>query len=152
MINPIDYVKSMQLKSSLPEIRVGDTVRVYQKIVEGSKERTQAFEGVVIKYSRKKSATARLVVRKTTNGVSVEKSWFVHSPLVSKIDVLRRVKIRRAYLTYLRQLSGKATRLKELKGAKLDKVVFFDKSLSDQAKSPEGSDVDTKPETATVES
>lgn len=134
MINLIDYVKLTQLKDYLPEVRVGDTVKVHQKITEGTKERTQVFEGVVIKYARRNSPTARLIVRKTANGVSVEKSWFVHSPLVTKIEVLRRAKIRRAYLTYLRQLSGKATRLKEIKGAKLDKVITFDKSLLEQFK------------------
>ena len=89
----------------------GDTVRVTQKIKEGSKFRLQTFEGVVIRVDRKESHTARIVVRKVTSGVGVEKSYLIHSPLVEKIEITKRSKVRRNNLSYLRNRSGKSARL-----------------------------------------
>ncbi|MBQ9180818.1 50S ribosomal protein L19 [Candidatus Saccharibacteria bacterium] len=93
------------------EVRSGDTVKVTQKIKEGEKFRLQTFEGVVIRVDRKESHTARIVVRKVTSGVGVEKSYLIHSPLVEKIEITKRSKVRRNNLSYLRQRSGKSARL-----------------------------------------
>ena len=100
-----------QKKKAVVDIRSGDTVRVTQKIKEGNKFRLQTFEGVVIRIDRKESHTARIVVRKVTSGVGVEKSYLIHSPLVEKIEIVRRAKVRRNNLTYLRERSGKSARL-----------------------------------------
>ena len=100
-----------QKKKAVVDVRSGDTVRVTQKIKEGNKFRSQTFEGVVIRVDRKKSHTARIVVRKVTSGVGVEKSYLIHSPLVEKIEITKRSKVRRNNLSYLRQRSGKSARL-----------------------------------------
>ena len=100
-----------QKKKAIVDVRSGDTVRVTQKIKEGNKFRLQTFEGVVIRVDRKESHTARIVVRKVTSGVGVEKSYLIHSPLVEKIEIVRRAKVRRNNLTYLRERSGKSARL-----------------------------------------
>ena len=93
------------------DVRSGDTVRVHQKIKEGNKERVQVFEGVVIRTDNKKSHTSRITVRKIASGVGVEKSFLLHSPLVEKVEVVRRAKVRRNFLSYLRNRSGKSARL-----------------------------------------
>ena len=98
-------------KKALVDVRSGDTVRVTQKIKEGGKFRLQTFEGVVIRVDRKESHTARIVVRKVTSGVGVEKSYLIHSPLVEKIEITKRSKVRRNNLLYLRERSGKSARL-----------------------------------------
>ena len=108
----IKKVNDAQKKSSVVEVRSGDTVRVHQKIKEGAKERIQIFEGVVIRTDRLASHTARITVRKVASGVGVEKGFLIHSPLVEKIEVVRRSKVRRNFLSYLRNRSGKSTRLK----------------------------------------
>lgn len=102
-----------QLKTKLPQIQTGDTVRVHQLIREGSKTRTQVFEGLVIRYRKPNDGNAYLTVRKIASGVGVEKSWFVHSPNVEKIEVVRRSKVRRAFLGYMRERQGKSARLVE---------------------------------------
>lgn len=108
----IKKVNDEQKKPAVVNVKSGDTVRVHQKIKEGNKERIQVFEGVVIRVDRKESHTARITVRKIASGVGVEKSFLIHSPLVSKIEVVRRAKVRRNYLSYLRGRSGKSARLK----------------------------------------
>lgn len=108
----IQKVNNEQRKASVIDARSGDTVRVHQKIKEGNKERIQVFEGTVIRVDRKQSHTARITVRKIASGVGVEKSFLLHSPLVEKIEVVRRSKVRRNYLSYLRNRSGKSARLK----------------------------------------
>lgn len=100
-----------QKKPAVVDVRSGDTVRVTQKIKEGEKFRSQVFEGVVIRTDRKGSHTSRITVRKVTSGVGVEKSFLIHNPLVEKIEVVRRAKVRRKNLTYLRERSGKSARL-----------------------------------------
>lgn len=107
----IDKVNKSSMKKQVVDVRSGDTVRVHQKIKEGNKERVQIFEGVVIRCDRKNSVTSRITVRKTASGVGVEKSFLLHSPLVLKIEVTKRSKVRRNYLSYLRQRSGKSARL-----------------------------------------
>lgn len=100
-----------QKKESIQDIRSGDTVKVTQKIKEGEKFRLQVFEGTVISVTRKGSHTERITVRKIASGVGVEKSFLVHNPLVEKIEIVRRAKVRRNNLTYLRERSGKSARL-----------------------------------------
>jgi len=107
----IKKVNDEQKKASVVDARSGDTVRVHQKIKEGNKERIQIFEGVVIRTDRKSSHTSRITVRKIASGVGVEKSFLLHSPLVEKIEIVRRAKVRRNFLSYLRNRSGKSARL-----------------------------------------
>lgn len=108
----IKKVNEAQKKSAVVDVRTGDTVRVSQKIREGNKERIQIFEGTVIRTDRKDSHTSRFTVRKVSSGVGVEKSFLIHSPLVDKVEIVRRAKVRRKYLSYLRDRSGKSARLK----------------------------------------
>lgn len=110
----IKKVNEAQKKTSVVDVRSGDTVRVHQKIREGAKERIQIFEGVVIRTDRRASHTSRITVRKITSGVGVEKGFMLHSPLVEKVEVVRRAKVRRNYLSFLRNRSGKSARLKGL--------------------------------------
>ena len=108
----IQKINNTQKKPAVVDARSGDTVRVHQKIKEGNKERIQIFEGVVIRTDRKDSLTSRITVRKIASGVGVEKSFLIHNPLVEKIEIVRRAKVRRNYLSYLRERSGKSARLK----------------------------------------
>lgn len=107
----IQKVNDEQKKAAVVDARSGDTVRVHQKIKEGNKERIQVFEGVVIRTDNKKQHTSRITVRKIASGVGVEKSFLLHSPLVEKVEIVRRAKVRRNFLSYLRQRSGKSARL-----------------------------------------
>ena len=104
-------IADAQKKKAVVDVRSGDTVKVTQKIKEGDKFRFQVFEGVVIRVDRKESHTARIVVRKIASGIGVEKSFLLHSPLVEKIELVKRAKVRRNYLSYLRNRSGKSARL-----------------------------------------
>lgn len=106
-------IQKPQLKAKIVQVQPGDTVRVHQIIREGAKTRTQVFEGLVIRYRKPNDGNAYLTVRKIASGVGVEKSWFVHSPNVEKIEVVRRAKVRRAFLSYMRGLRGKKARLLE---------------------------------------
>ncbi|MBQ3294063.1 50S ribosomal protein L19 [Candidatus Saccharibacteria bacterium] len=107
----LQKIGDAQKKSAVVDVRSGDTVKVTQKIKEGEKFRSQVFEGVVVRVDRKESHTARIVVRKVASGVGVEKSFLLHSPLVEKVEVVRRAKVRRNNLSYLRERSGKSARL-----------------------------------------
>jgi len=107
----IQKVNNEQKKAQVVDVRSGDTVKVYQKIKEGNKERIQMFEGVVIRTDNKGQHTSRITVRKVASGVGVEKSFLLHSPLVEKVEVVRRSKVRRNFLSFLRQRSGKGARL-----------------------------------------
>ena len=109
----IKNIEAAQLKEQAPEFRVGDTVKVYGKIKEGNRERIQIFEGPVLKRQGGGSRET-FTVRKTSNGIGVEKTWPVHSPHVERVEVVRRGKVRRAKLNYLRQRVGKAAKVKEL--------------------------------------
>ena len=108
----IRSIESAQLRPDIPEFRVGDTLRVQVKVVEGSRERLQAFEGVCIA-RRNGSCRETFTVRRTSYGIGVERTFPVHSPRVDSITVVRRGKVRRAKLYYLRSLSGKAAKIKE---------------------------------------
>ncbi|MBR2948446.1 MAG: 50S ribosomal protein L19 [Lachnospiraceae bacterium] len=108
----IREIEAAQLKAEVPEFETGDTVRVYGKIKEGNRERIQVFEGVVLK-KQGGSNRATFTVRKTTGGVGVEKTWPLHSPNVEKVEIVRKGKVRRAKLNYLRSRVGKAAKVKE---------------------------------------
>ncbi len=109
----IKKIEDEQLKDNPPEFHVGDTVRVYGKIKEGNRERVQVFEGTVLKIQNGGARTT-FTVRKTSNGIGVEKTWPLHSPNVEKVEVVRRGKVRRAKLNYLRNRVGKKAKVKEL--------------------------------------
>ena len=109
----IKNIEAAQLKAEVPEFRVGDTVKVYAKVKEGNRERTQVFEGTVLK-RQNGSNRETFTVRKFSNGVGVEKTWPLHSPHVEKVEVVRRGKVRRAKLNYLRGRVGKKAKVKEL--------------------------------------
>ena len=112
MSKVIEKITSAQLRSDIPEFRPGDTVRVHAKVVAGSRERIQILEGLVIK-RRGAGISETYTVRKISNGVGVERTFPVHTPRVAKIEVVRKGRVRRAKLYYIRALSGKAARIKE---------------------------------------
>ncbi|NEU29395.1 50S ribosomal protein L19 [bacterium LRH843] len=114
MNNIIREITNEQLRSDLPAFRPGDTVRVHVKIVEGTRERIQVYEGVVIR-QRGTGISATYTVRKLSYGVGVERTFPLHSPRIEQIEVKRRGKVRRAKLYYLRNLRGKAARIKEIR-------------------------------------
>ena len=109
----IKNIEAEQLKENVPQFNVGDTVKVYGKIKEGNRERIQVFEGTVLK-KQGGSTRETFTVRKFSNGVGVEKTWPLHSPNVEKVEVVRRGKVRRAKLNYLRNRVGKRAKVKEL--------------------------------------
>lgn len=113
MSDIIREIEAEQLKESVPEFNVGDTVKVYGKIKEGNRERIQVFEGTVLK-KQGGSNRATFTVRKNSNGIGVEKTWPLHSPNVERVEVVRRGKVRRAKLNYLRDRVGKKAKVKEL--------------------------------------
>ena len=140
----IDKVNQEQKRHAVVDVRSGDTVRVHQKIKEGNKERVQVFEGVVIRTDNKNSHTSRITVRKIASGVGVEKSFLLHSPLVEKVEIVRRGKVRRNFLSYLRNRSGKSARLKAMQ---------FDREAVNDVSEPvaEETAVDTEVEDAKAE-
>ena len=109
----IKAIEDAQLKAEVADFRVGDTVNVYAKVIEGSRERILVFEGTVLK-RQNGGARETFTVRKFSNGVGVEKTWPVHSPIIDKIEIVRRGKARRAKLFYLRDRVGKAAKVKEI--------------------------------------
>ena len=111
MDTAIKALEAAQKKHQVVDVKSGDTVRVHQKIKEGNKERVQVFEGLVIRTDRKGSHTSSITVRRIASGIGVEKTYLVHSPLIVKLEVTKRSKVRRKYLTYMRKRSGKAARL-----------------------------------------
>jgi large subunit ribosomal protein L19 len=119
MESVINKIESKYKKSAVVDVKSGDTVRVHQKIVEGGKERVQVFEGLVIRVSRKNSLSSTFTVRRIASGVGVEKVYLIHSPNILKIEVTKRSHVRRNYLTYMRERTGKSARLSS---------VDFDKS------------------------
>ena len=106
----IEDIEKEQLNANAPEFNTGDTVKVYAKIKEGNRERIQVFEGTVLK-RQGGGARETFTVRKSSNGIGVEKTWPLHSPNVEKVEVVRRSKVRRNYLSFLRERSGKSARL-----------------------------------------
>ena len=129
----LKQIGDAQKKKAVVDVRSGDTVRVTQKIKEGAKFRLQTFEGVVIRVDRKESHTARIVVRKVTSGIGVEKSYLIHSPLVEKIEITKRSKVRRNNLSYLRERSGKSARLA---GRDFDRAAVNDVTVEEAVEEP----------------
>ncbi len=131
----MDIIKSIeheQLKNKIPELKVGNTVRVHVRIKEGNKERIQVFEGIIIKVQGG-GVNQTFTVRKTSYGVGVEKTFLVHSPLVEKVELVRVGKARRAKLYYLRDRVGKAAKTKEQIGARIeDREIIIKEDLSEE--------------------
>ncbi len=119
MITKTEIFNQIQLKKDLPDIRPGDTIKVHQKIKEKDKERIQVFEGLVLARKHGKGISATITVRKVISGVGVEKIFPIHSPSIDKIEVVKRSKVRRAKLYYLREAKGKKARLKRKELAKI---------------------------------
>lgn len=111
MESVIAQIEAKHKKKAVVDIRPGDSVRVHQKISEAGKERIQIFEGLVIKVNRKNSLSSSFTVRRLASGVGVEKTYLIHSPGILKVEITKRSKVRRNYLTYMRGLTGKSTRL-----------------------------------------
>jgi large subunit ribosomal protein L19 len=114
MPSVIEQINAKYRKSAVVDVRSGDTVRVHQKIKEGNKERVQVFQGLVIRTDMKGGHMSRITVRRISSGVGVEKSFLLHSPLVMQVEVTKRSKVRRNYLSYMRNRTGKAARLQGL--------------------------------------
>ncbi|MBV8528859.1 MAG: 50S ribosomal protein L19, partial [Candidatus Dormibacteraeota bacterium] len=112
-MNVIDLITREQEKREVPVLRAGDTVRVHVKVVEGTRERIQVFEGVVIAVNGKRGLGTSFTVRRVAHGVGVERTFLVHSPRLDKIEVLRHGQVRRAKLFYLREKVGKRARIRE---------------------------------------
>ena len=112
-MNAMEMLEKEQMRGDIPSFRPGDTVRVYVRIVEGQKQRVQAFEGVVIRRKRG-DCRASFTVRKVSYGVGVERTFPLHSPVIDRIEVVNRGKVRRSRLYYLRGLRGKKARIKEM--------------------------------------
>ena len=113
-MNAITEIEKNYRKPALAKVQTGDTVRVHQLIREGNKQRIQVFEGVVIRRHRMNELTATITVRRIASGVGVEKTFLLHSPNVSKVEIMRRAKVRRNFLSFLRERRGKSARLKEI--------------------------------------
>ena len=126
MYQLIANVESEQKKAKVVAVRSGDTVKVHQKIQEGQKTRTQIFEGLVIRTRNLGSLNARIYVRRIASGVGVEKSFLLHSPLVEKVEIIKRSKVRRNYLSYMRERTGKSARMT---GTSFDKDAVNDVSV-----------------------
>jgi large subunit ribosomal protein L19 len=111
MDSVVKALEAAQKKHQVVDVKSGDTVKVHQKIKEGNKERVQIFEGLVIRTDRKGSHTSTITVRRIASGIGVEKTYLLHSPLIVKVEVTKRSKVRRNYLSYMRARSGKSARL-----------------------------------------
>ncbi len=149
----IEEINAQYKKSSVTQVRSGDNVRVHQKIREGNKERIQIFQGLVIKTSKSGGHLSRITVRRVSSGVGVEKSFLLHSPLVVKVEVTKRSKVRRNYLSYMRNRTGKSARLANI-GFNKNIVNTAEVEVKPEAKeSPAetNKDVKTKPETEEAE-
>jgi len=112
-VNTIEEIEAAQLRDDIPDFSPGDTVRVHVRVIEGNRERVQAFEGVVIARNGGRGARATFTVRKVSFGVGVERIFPLHSPTIQEVEITRRGDVRRAKLYYLRDRAGKATRIKE---------------------------------------
>ena len=141
----LKQIGDAQKKKAVVDVRSGDTVKVTQKIKEGSKFRSQVFEGVVIRVDRKDSHTARITVRKIASGVGVEKSFLLHSPLVEKVEVTKRSKVRRNNLSYLRERSGKSARLssKDFDREAVNAVPVEEEPIAEEPKAEEAKTEET---------
>ena len=127
MESVIKQIENRFKKHAVVDVRPGDTVRVHQKIKEGNKERVQIFEGLVLRVGRKESLSSTITVRRVASGIGVEKTYLLHSPLVVKVEVTKRSKVRRNYLTYMRSRTGKSARLTS---------IDFDKKINELPEEP----------------
>ena len=146
----MDVIKAIeyeQLKNAIPEIKVGNTVRVHVRIKEGNKERIQVFEGIVIK-KQGGGLNETFTVRKISYGVGVEKTFLIHSPLVEKVEVVRVGKARRAKLYYLRERTGKASKTKEMVGARIENKMI---TIKEEFKEETAKEVEAVAEEAKTE-
>jgi large subunit ribosomal protein L19 len=155
-------ISDQQKKKAVVDVRPGDTIRVHQKIREGGKERIQVFEGLVIRVARKNSLTSTFSVRRISSGIGVEKSFLIHSPNILKVEIVKRSKVRRNYLTYMRQLTGKSARLSGIEfdkeavnaikdeAAEADEERIHDEQVKDY--DPEAAKAEKKAEKAEAES
>jgi large subunit ribosomal protein L19 len=152
MQSVIQKVEDKYKKTQVVDVRSGDTVKVHQKIREGNKERVQVFQGLVIRTDRKGSHTSKITVRRIASGVGVEKSFLLHSPLVTKIEVTKRSQVRRNYLTYMRDRTGKSARLTGVDFDR-DKVNVIDETpvVEEPKTEVEAEVVAAEPEAAPVE-
>lgn len=143
----INAIENKYKKPHVVDVKSGDTVKVHQKIREGSKERIQIFEGLVIRTSRQGSHTSSITVRRIASGVGVEKTYLVHSPLVTKIEVVKRSKVRRNYLSYMRARTGKSARLANVAFDQeaVNKVPEEPKPESNKENQPPEATVEAKP-------
>lgn len=132
MQSVIDKINQKYKKKAVVDVRSGDTVRVHQKIREGNKERIQVFQGLVIRTDSRGSHVSRITVRRIASGVGVEKSFLLHSPLVVKVEVTKRSRVRRNYLSYMRQRTGKSARMA---GVEFDRAVV--NAVHDEAQEAE---------------
>ena len=114
MESMITKIEATQKKSAVVDVRSGDTVRVHQKIIEGGKQRIQIFEGLVIRVGRRHSLTSTITVRRIASGIGVEKTYLMHSPNILKVEIVKRSRVRRNYLSYMRARSGKRARLSSI--------------------------------------
>lgn len=135
----IREIEQTYRKPALPSVQTGDTVRVHQLIKEGNKQRIQVFEGVVIRTHRMDEVTACITVRRIASGVGVEKTFLLHSPNVSKVEIMRRSRVRRNFLSYLRGRRGKSARLQEL---------AFDKARANDVSAPVTDEAESEIEVA----
>ncbi len=151
----MDIIKSIeheQLKTKIPDLHVGDTVRVHQRIKEGNRERIQVFEGIIIK-KQNGGVNSTFTVRRVAYGVGVEKTFLIHSPMVEKVEVVRVGKSRRAKLYYLRDRVGKSAKTKENLAARIEnkEITVKEDLLENEAEAPaEVENVDVKEETVEV--
>ena len=146
----MDVIKAIeyeQLKNAIPEIKVGNTVRVHVRIKEGNKERIKVFEGIVIK-KQGGGLNETFTVRKISYGVGVEKTFLIHSPLVEKVEVVRVGKARRAKLYYLRERTGKASKTKEMVGARIENKMI---TIKEEVKEEPAKEVEAVAEEAKTE-
>jgi large subunit ribosomal protein L19 len=132
MANVIDKINEKYKKSAVVNVRSGDSVKVHQKIREGNKERIQVFQGLVIRTDRKNSHTSRITVRRIASGIGVEKSFLLHNPLIVKVEVVKRSKVRRNYLSYMRTRTGKSARMTGVDFDKQAVNAVVDKATEDE--------------------
>ena len=146
----MDVIKSIeheQLKNKIPVLDIGNTVRVHVKIKEGNRERIQVFEGIIIK-KQGGGLNETFTVRKISYGVGVEKTFLIHSPLVEKVEVVRVGKARRAKLYYLRERTGKASKTKEMVGARIENKMI---TIKEEVKEEPAKEVEAVAEEAKTE-
>ena len=146
MQSVIQKIEEKFKKAQVVDVRSGETVKVDQKIREGNKERVQIFQGLVIRTDRKGSHTSRITVRRIASGIGVEKSFLLHSPLVTKVEVTKRSKVRRNYLTYMRARTGKSARLtgQEFDREAVNTIKETAPEKADEAKAPEATAEEAK--------